>query len=139
MSSTPAPRGTRRAATTADGDHSFPAVQHKLDAFAHALDDIQPELEDLIRGMRARADRASSLADRIGQAGLDPKFVELTNLVATALGGAAREMRTLDESGQEATGQARDAKKTHARLYQELDEVRSGRREKTPKPGFFTD
>ncbi|MFD7972991.1 conjugal transfer protein TraB [Streptomyces clavifer] len=130
-------RHTGGSAARTDGDHRYEAVQHKLKTLGTAMDMAGNELESLLRGMRANAQRAESLAVDIANAELDKKFVEMTNQVSVALGGAAVEVRKLHESAQEVSGMAHDARRTHARLYEGLDTVRSSRKERTPKPGFF--
>ncbi|MFB8247354.1 conjugal transfer protein TraB [Streptomyces sp. NPDC055952] len=120
-----------------DGDNHFKAVQQKLKALGKAMDSSKLELEALLRGMRLNAERAEGLATGIANADLDAKFVEMTNQVSLALGGAAVEVRRLHESAEEVAGLAHDTQRRHARLYEALDTIRSGRRERTPKPGFF--
>jgi len=131
---TPRP-GTFAAPT--DGDNRYKAVQSKLRSLSKAMDMASIELETLLRGMRMNAQRAEGLAVNIANAELDPTFVEMTNQVALALGGAAVEVKKLHETAQEVSGQAADAQRTHARLYEALDDIRSSRRERTPKPGFL--
>ncbi|MCZ9342943.1 conjugal transfer protein TraB, partial [Streptomyces sp. TRM76130] len=70
-------------------------------------------------------------------AGLDAKFVELTSNVAVALGGAGVQVKKLSDTAQETADLTHQTRRTHARLYGALDDIRSGRREKTPRPGFF--
>ncbi|MFJ9634928.1 conjugal transfer protein TraB [Streptomyces sp. NPDC101175] len=125
------------AAVRADDDNRYKAVQQKLKVLGKAMDVADTELEALVRGMRANALRAEGAAVDIANADLDPKFIEMTNQVAVALGGAAIELRGLHEMAQEVSGLAHDTRRTHARLYEGLDTIRSGRRERTPKPGFF--
>ncbi|MEU7151219.1 conjugal transfer protein TraB [Streptomyces sp. NPDC039022] len=125
------------AAAPADGDNRYKSVQRKLKTLAQAMDSAEVELGGLLRSMRTNATRTEQLAGDIAHAELDRKFVELTNQVAVALGGAAVEVRTLHETAQEVSGLAYDAQHTHARLYEGLDTIRSSRRERTPKPGFF--
>ncbi|TVL88471.1 conjugal transfer protein TraB [Streptomyces sp. SAJ15] len=125
------------AAATTDGDNRYKAVQQKLKTLGTAMDLASNELETLLRGMRQNAQRAGGLAVDIANAELDRKFIEMTNQVSVALGGAAVEVQKLHETAQEVSGLATDARRTHARLYEGLDTVRSGRRERTPKPGFF--
>ncbi|MFD5426385.1 conjugal transfer protein TraB [Streptomyces sp. NPDC127084] len=120
-----------------DGDNRYKAVQHKLKMLGTAMDLAGNELEQLLRGMRMNAQRAEGLAVDIAHAELDRKFVEMTNQVAVALGGAAVEVRKLHETAQEVSCLATDVRRTHARLYEGLDTIRSGRKERTPKPGFF--
>jgi phage protein D len=136
MSSDMPPR-TGAAPVPADDDHRYQAVQRKLKAFSQALDLSTGELEVLLRRMRTNAQRAENAATASAHADLDPKFVEMTNQVATALGGAATSARVLNESALEVSSSADAARQTHARLYGPLDDVRSGRPERTPKPGFF--
>ncbi|WP_432095679.1 conjugal transfer protein TraB [Streptomyces sp. bgisy100] len=131
------PTTTGGAAARTDGDNRYKAVQHKLKTLDTAMDLASNELERLLRGMRLNAQRAEGLAVDIANAELDVKFIEMTNQVAVALGGAAVEVRKLHETAQEVSGLAHDARRKHARLYEGLDTIRSGRRERTPKPGFF--
>jgi hypothetical protein len=63
--------------------------------------------------------------------------VELTNNVSLALGGAAIQVRRLHYTAQETVDLAYETKRTHSKLYGALDDIRSNRREKTPKPAFF--
>ncbi|MFC8247577.1 conjugal transfer protein TraB [Streptomyces chartreusis] len=122
---------------TTDGDNTFKAVQQKLKTLGTAMDLAGDDLVTLLRGMRMNAQRAEGLAVDIANAELDGKFIEMTNQVAVALGGAAVEVRKLHETAQETSGLAHDTRRTHARLYEGLDDIRSSRRERTPKPGFF--
>ncbi|MEU5234025.1 conjugal transfer protein TraB [Streptomyces anulatus] len=125
------------AAARTDGDNRYKAVQQKLKTLGTAMDMAGTELETLLRGMRTNAQRSEGLAVDIANAELDKKFVEMTNQVSVALGGAAIEVRKLHETAQEVSGLAHDTRRTHARLYEGLDTVRSSRKERTPKPGFF--
>ncbi|MEU5824889.1 conjugal transfer protein TraB [Streptomyces sp. NPDC047803] len=132
-----APTTSGGAAARTDGDNRYRSVQHKLKTLATAMDLASNELEVLARNMRMNATRSESLAIDIANAELDGKFVEMTNQVSVALGGAAIELRNLHETAQEVSSLTTDARRTHARLYEGLDNVRSGRVERTPKPGFF--
>ncbi|MBK5995222.1 conjugal transfer protein TraB [Streptomyces microflavus] len=125
------------AAARTDGDNRYKAVQQKLKTLGMAMDMAGTELEVLLRGMRMNAQRSEGLAVDIANAELDRRFVEMTNQVSVALGGAAVEVRKLHETAQEVSGLAHDTRRTHARLYEGLDTVRSSRKERTPKPGFF--
>nr|MDT0521303.1 conjugal transfer protein TraB [Streptomyces sp. DSM 41633] len=128
---------TGSGAARTDGDNRYKAVQHKLKTLGTAMTMASNELEALLRGMRMNAQRAEGLAVDIANAELDRKFVEMTSQVSVALGGAAVEMKKLHETAQEVSGLAHDTRRTHARLYEGLDTVRSGRPERTPKPGFL--
>ncbi|WP_424893285.1 conjugal transfer protein TraB [Streptomyces sp. XH2] len=136
MSSTPAPRPGTFVAPT-DSDNRYKAVQHKLKTLGTAMDLAANDLELLLRGMRMNAQRTEGLAVDIANAELDRKFIEMTHQVAVALGGAAGEVHKLHETAQDVSGLAHDAQRTHARLYEALDDIRSSRPERTPKPGFF--
>ncbi|WP_327389411.1 conjugal transfer protein TraB [Streptomyces microflavus] len=125
------------AAARTDGDNRYKAVQQKLKTLGMAMGMAGTELEVLLRGMRMNAQRSEGLAVDIANAELDRRFVEMTNQVSVALGGAAVEVRKLHETAQEVSGLAHDTRRTHARLYEGLDTVRSSRKERTPKPGFF--
>ncbi|MCX0247964.1 conjugal transfer protein TraB [Streptomyces drozdowiczii] len=132
---TPHPEGGAAAPT--DGDNRYKAVQHKLRTLGTAMDMASNELERLQWSMRMNAQRSEGLAVDIANAELDKTFVEMTNQVSLALGGAAVEVRNLHETAREVSGLAHDTRRTHARLYEGLDTIRSGRKERTPKPGFF--
>jgi len=138
MSSDLTPRASGAAPVPADGDNRYKAVQNKLDKLGKAMDDATLELEGLRRSMQANATRTEDDARDIENAGLDPRFVELTNNVAVALGGAAIQVRRLHDTAQETTDLTHETKRTHSKLYGALDDIRSNRREKTPRPGFFT-
>ncbi|WP_331738598.1 conjugal transfer protein TraB [Embleya sp. NBC_00896] len=127
------------AAIASDGDNSYRAVQEKLGHFARTLDDLVVALENLHRTAHANARRAAGLATDIEHADLDPSHVAMTTAVAGALEDAAAQVDVLRESAQEVSGLAYTAKGVHARLYAGLNEVREGRRETTPKPGFLAD
>jgi DNA repair ATPase RecN len=131
------PRPAAAAPAPADGDNRFKAVQAKLASLARALDDAGLDLEALVRSTKANAGRAEDAARDIANAGLDPRFVELTSNVSVALGGAAVQVRKLQDTAQETADLTHQTRATHSKLYQGLDDLRSNRREKTPKPGFF--
>lgn len=137
MSSDLAPRLTTPSGGPLPGDNSYKAIQAKLTMLARAMDDAAVDLEGLERRMRRNASHTEDVARDITHADLDKRFIELTNLVASALGGAAVEVRTLHRTATENVDEADQAKKTHADLYGELDDIRSGREHKTPRPGFF--
>ncbi|GAA2639533.1 conjugal transfer protein TraB [Streptomyces spororaveus] len=137
MSSDLAPRSSGAAPAVADGDNRYKAVQAKLDRLGKAMDDATLELEGLQRSMEANADHTDDVATDIENAGLDPKFVALTANVAVALVGAAREVRKLSDTAQETADLTHETRRTHSKLYGALDDIRSNRREKTPRPGFF--
>ncbi|MFF6835240.1 conjugal transfer protein TraB [Streptomyces sp. NPDC012438] len=120
-------------------DNSYKDVQAKLTKLTKALEDKAVELEDLRRGMQSNATRTEDVAKAIENAELDPKFVEATYAVSTALSGTAAQLRYLIEDTAEGASHSQVVQRAHAHLYGRLDEVRSGRREKTPKPGFLAD
>ncbi|GAB1340855.1 conjugal transfer protein TraB [Streptomyces sp. E-15] len=137
MSSDLAPRPSGAAPAVADGDNRYKAVQAKLDALGRALDDAGLGLEELVRSVRKNAKRAEDAARDVDNAELDPKFVELTSNVGVALGGAGVQVKKLSETAQETADLTYETKRTHSRLYGALDDIRSNRREKTPRAGFF--
>ncbi|KOV95819.1 conjugal transfer protein TraB [Streptomyces sp. NRRL B-1140] len=137
MSSDLAPSGASPVPVPADDDNRYKAVQAKLKTLASALDDAGLELEALVRSVKANAQRAQDVARDIANAGLDAKFVELTSNVSVALGGAAVQVKKLSDTAQETADLTHQTRRTHSKLYGALDEIRSNRREKTPKPGFF--
>jgi hypothetical protein len=139
MSSDLAPRSTGAAPAVADDDNRYKAVQAKLVKLGKAMDDATLELEAPQRSMQANANAndAGDMAQDIANAHLDPKFVSLTDNVETALVGAAREVNKLSGTAQETADLTHQTRRTHARLYGALDDIRSNRRERTPGPGFF--
>ena len=137
MSSDLAPRPSAAAPAVADGDNRYKAVQAKLDKLGRALDDAGLGLEELVRSIRKNAKRAEDAARDVDNADLDPKFVELTSNVSVALGGAGVQVKKLYETAQETADLTHETKRTHSKLYGALDDIRSNRREKTPRPGFF--
>ncbi|MEU5314417.1 conjugal transfer protein TraB [Streptomyces sp. NPDC021562] len=122
-----------------DGDNSYKAVQAKLFALGQALDSADSELEQLQLRMKLNARESEVLAGHIAHAELDPVFVEMQNAVSVALGGAEIAVRNLVARARDAAAKAHETRTTHARLYEGLDRVRSGRRYRTPKPAFFDD
>ncbi|MER5781279.1 conjugal transfer protein TraB [Streptomyces mobaraensis] len=137
MSSDPEPRSTGAQPVPADDDNRYKAVQAKLAALSRAMGDAGLELEGLRRSMHANAARSNDVATDIANADLDARFVGLTDNVALALGGAAQEVRTLSDSAQETADLTHQTRTAHSQLYGALDDIRSNRREKTPRPGFF--
>jgi hypothetical protein len=132
-----APSGGGAAPAPADDDNRYKAVQAKLMSLGRALDDAGLELEALVRSVKANAERAQDVARDIATAGLDAKFVDLTSNVSVALGGAAVQVKKLADTSQETADLTHQTRRKHSTLYGALDEIRSNRREKTPRPGFF--
>ncbi|CCK32935.1 putative TraB protein (plasmid) [Streptomyces davaonensis JCM 4913] len=137
MSSDLAPRNTSAAPVPANDDNRYKAVQSKLDQLGKAMDDASLELEGLHRSMESNAAHAEDVTSDIEHADLDPKFVRLTFNVALALVGASREVRNLSDTAHETADLTYETKRTHSKLYGALDDIRSNRPEKTPRPGFF--
>ncbi|MFB6814498.1 conjugal transfer protein TraB [Streptomyces sp. NPDC056347] len=137
MSSEIARRPKAAAPAVSDGDHRYKAVQAKLNSLGRALDNAGLGLEELMNSVRRNAKRAEDTARDVGNADLDPKFVELTSQVGVALDLAGVQVKKLNETAQETADLTHETRRTHARLYGALDDIRSNRPEKTPKPGFF--
>ncbi|KNE83378.1 conjugal transfer protein TraB [Streptomyces xinghaiensis] len=132
-----APHDSSAAPARADADNRYKAVQAKLKKLSTALTGAAVDLEHLRRDMRANADRTERVAEDIDRAELDTKFVDLTHHVAAALHGAAAQLRTLHDTAQETADLTHQARRTHAQRYGALDDIRSTRPERTPKPGFL--
>lgn len=134
----PAPAaGASAAPAPTDGDNRYKSVQNKLKTLAKAMDEATGRLEALERRMKTNGTRSHQLAADIAQADLDKVFVELTSTVATALGAAAVQVSRLRGTAQEVTTLAEQTRVGHYKFYEGLDRVRTGRRFRTPKPGFF--
>ncbi|MET8787988.1 conjugal transfer protein TraB [Streptomyces sp. NPDC004589] len=136
MSNSPVPAQSNPPAPT-DSDNRYKAVQAKLNKLAASMDDATAELEALRRSMQANATRCEGIARDIADAELDKRFVELTSHVSVALGGAAIQVRRLHETAGEVADLTHGTRRRHSELYGALDEIRSNRRFRTPKPGFF--
>ncbi|MCX4451660.1 conjugal transfer protein TraB [Streptomyces sp. NBC_01789] len=132
------PRAAGAAPAPADSDNRYKAVQNKLAKLGKALEDAGLELESLRLSMQGNASHANDVALDIENGDLDAKFVEMASLVSAALGGAAIEVRRVRATAQETADLTHEAKKKHAGLYGALDDIRSNRRVKTPRPGFFS-
>ncbi|MET9077888.1 conjugal transfer protein TraB [Streptomyces sp. NPDC004232] len=130
------PRGTGTA-VPADDDNRYKAVQAKLKALARALDDAGGDLESLVSSVKQNAKEARDVAQDVENADLDPTHVELASNVGAALSGAGQQVRTLQRTAQETADLTHQTRRTHSKLYAGLDDIRSNRRERTPKPGFF--
>ncbi|GGX58497.1 conjugal transfer protein TraB [Streptomyces chartreusis] len=137
MSSNIARRPGSGPAAPAGGDNKYKTVQQNLKTLGQAMDMAVGELEALQLRMRTNGGRSEDVAVRIARAELDKKFVGMVNHVSIALGGAAVEVRKLNETAHEVSGLTDEARRTHARLYEALDDIRSSRPERTPRPGFF--
>ncbi|WP_331745926.1 conjugal transfer protein TraB [Streptomyces sp. NBC_00872] len=137
MSSDLTPRASGAAPVPADSDNRYKAVQAKLAKLGKAMDDAGLDLEGLRRSMHANASSTEDVASDIEHAELDPKFIQMTTLVAVALGGAAIEVRQLHDTARETAGLTHQTRRTHSKLYGALDDICSNRREKTPRAGFF--
>ncbi|MFE5560281.1 conjugal transfer protein TraB [Streptomyces sp. NPDC056544] len=135
MGSELVPRQPGTVATT--GDNSYKAVQEKLGRLAGKMDDAGTELDALRRRIRSNANKADQVGTDIANAGLDRRYIEVMNLLVTALGAAATQALALQKSATEVCDLAHRTRNTHQKLYGGLDEVRSNRNVATPKPGFF--
>ncbi|MGW1364559.1 conjugal transfer protein TraB [Streptomyces chartreusis] len=137
MSSNIARRPDGGTAAPTGADNKYKSVQQNLKTLGRAMDMAVGELDALLVRMRTNSGRSEDAAVRIANAELDKKFVGMVNHVSIALGGAAVEVRKLNETAHEVSGLTDEARRTHARLYEALDDIRSSRPERTPKPGFF--
>jgi len=131
-------RKKARKRSPGGGDHGYEATQAMLRRFEHRMGALQGELDALQRRQRANALLASNTADQVAHAELDPKHVELTRQVASALNGANAGVRRLAEVVQGMVGRIGRTKALHRRLYAGLHRIRSNRPERAPKPGFLT-
>jgi len=137
MSGSVTPRNGEAAPVRADSGNQYKALQDKLRRLVQAMNSVSGELEALLQRTRDNARRAGQAADQIARAGLDAKYPELTRAVSDALTGADVQVRRLNEMAAQVGSATSEVRATHARLYQQLDNVRSGRKEATPVPGFF--
>ena len=119
-------------------DHNnYRAVQRKLHLFTQAMDAAGNELSVVVRRMYQHSRTVSVTADQLSDAHGDEKYVDLTNLVAQALTEAAAATARTRNAAMEAAEASKAAKDSHHDKYAALDGVRSTRRTRTPKPGFW--
>ncbi|MYX48646.1 conjugal transfer protein TraB [Streptomyces sp. SID8385] len=119
-------------------DNRYAAVQQRLKDLAATMDAVSASLLHSAKRMKQNGEEAASTADAIARADLDGAFVELTEETSSALATAHKAMKKTARSSQSLAVKAHQAQTLHQRMYQPLDEVRSGRRHRTPKPGFFS-
>ncbi|WP_214993065.1 hypothetical protein, partial [Streptomyces sp. McG5] len=128
--------GGRRVSAAWD-DNRYAAVQQRLKDLAATMDAISDSLQHSAKRMKQNGEEAASTAAAIARADLDSVFVELTEETSSALATAHKATKKTARSSQSLAGKAHQAQTLHQRMYQPLDQVRSGRRHRTPKPGFF--
>ncbi|EDY49045.1 hypothetical protein [Streptomyces clavuligerus] len=121
------------------GASPYQAFQQALRNVDRELSTMADDLAVVERAMRRDAQAVEGTAEAIARAGLDDRFVRMTQEVAILLGGTARGLGLFQQAAQEAADDTAATARLHTSLYGRLDEIRSGRKEKTPKPGFFTD
>lgn len=137
MSSELAIPQNKALAGAGDGENGFNGLQRKLDALTMILDAAHGDLEYLVERASTNANTASAKAVLLEAADGDPRYVEMTGDVATALVGATKAAVGLRDFGGEMAAKAATTARTHQQKYDGLHDVRSRRRTKTPKPGFF--
>ncbi|WP_327419658.1 conjugal transfer protein TraB [Streptomyces sp. NBC_01233] len=120
------------------GDNSYAGLQRKLKTFAVALETASEALGKIQKDMRDHASLATATATQLGEAGGDERYVDLTDTVATLLGEAATQTQRTKSAADTGAAAARAAADTHRAKYGALDEIRTSRTTKTPKPGFFS-
>lgn len=121
------------------GGNGYSGLQRKLDALTKALDAAHGDLEHLVEQASTNANTASAAASLLEAADGDPRYVERTGAVATALTGATKATVELRDLAGELAAKAAKGARTHQQKYGALHDVRSRRRTKTPKPGFLED
>ncbi|MFD9057545.1 conjugal transfer protein TraB [Streptomyces albidoflavus] len=129
--------GLRRTSAVWD-DNRYAAVQQRLKDLAATMDAISDSLLHSAKRMKENSEEAASTAAAIARADLDGVFVDLTEETSSALATAHKAMKKTARSSQSLAVKAHQAQTLHQRMYQPLDQVRSGRRHRTPKPGFFS-
>lgn len=128
--------GLRRVSGAWD-DNRYAVVQQRLKDLAATMDAISDSLLYSAKRMKQNGEEAASAAAAIARADLDSVFVELTEETSSALATAHKATKKTVRSSQSLAEKAHQAQILHQRMYQPLDQVRSGRRHRTPKPGFF--
>ncbi|MYW06035.1 conjugal transfer protein TraB [Streptomyces sp. SID3343] len=127
----------QRASQASDAAAGYRELQKNLSTLERSMNRVTGDIEQLMRRTVATAAEAADLADAIEHAGLDGAHVELTRLVEEALRSAAPAVNALDDAAGDVTQGTRTTRAAHQALYGVLDEIRTTRRERTPKPGFF--
>ncbi|WP_369265807.1 hypothetical protein [Streptomyces harbinensis] len=117
---------------------TYESVQRLLGELHRLLTEGEPEVERIRQATKDLADRAVQLAVKIDNADLESSHVNLTEDTSLDLMDAHRAMKLLSGVSKQLATEANEVRVRHQQLYSALHEVRKGRREKTPKPGFFT-
>ncbi|MFB7900639.1 hypothetical protein ACFC1B_30535 [Streptomyces xiamenensis] len=117
---------------------TYESLQRLLGALYRLLTEGEPEVERIRQATKDLADRAVQLAIDIDNADLESSHVTLTENTGLDLMDAHRAMKLMSGVARELATEAYEVKVRHEQLYSALHEVRKGRREKTPKPGFFS-
>lgn len=117
--------------------NDYASLQRKLRLFAAAMDAGCEALAKVQLDMKLKASLASVRAQQLDDADGDEKYVDLTSSVSTMLSGAAVATQRTRAAGEEAARAARHAAAAHRAKYGGLHGIRSSRKTKTPKPGFF--
>ena len=131
---TPAASG---APASAGGQSKYRATQQKLKAITQDMDQFKRLMEQLQQRIEAAAERAKSASARAHDSEFDAIPVGLATAVAIALRGMGQDAGIIVQMSGKVTGKADEAQRTHQRLYERLDNVRSRRTARTPKPGAF--
>ncbi|MFZ3476092.1 hypothetical protein ACODT4_44685 [Streptomyces sp. 2.9] len=118
-------------------NNSYAGLQHKMKALALALETASDALSKIRLDMKDHAALATATATELGEADGDGKYVDLTDRVATLLGEAATQVRRTQSAADDGAAAARAVAGAHRAKYGALDEIRTSRTTKTPKPGFF--
>ncbi|MFB8415333.1 conjugal transfer protein TraB [Streptomyces albidoflavus] len=129
--------GGLRGTSAVWDDNRYAAVQQRLKDLAATMDAISASLLHSAKRMKENSEEAASTAAAIARADLDGVFIDLTEETGSALATAHKAMKKAARSSQSLAVKAHQAQTDHQRMYQPLDQVRSGRRYRTPKPGFF--
>ncbi|RZD62889.1 conjugal transfer protein TraB [Streptomyces albidoflavus] len=117
----------------------YSSVQRQLRILAKDMDNAAEDLAVMRRSMKADAGYATITAQELGEADGSDHYVELTVEVSSQLDEAVTEVRAVQGAAEDGASAARAAARVHRRKYSELHEIRTARKGKTPKPGFFAE
>ncbi|MFH8620135.1 hypothetical protein ACH4E8_34345 [Streptomyces sp. NPDC017979] len=118
-------------------DTSYTTLQRTLRTIAAAMENACDALADVQAVMKGNALFAAETAGLLDDADGDARYVEMTSAISTLLWGVVIDTRQTRDAAADVGSTAQEAAARHKSKYGPLDELRTTRSTKTPKPGFF--
>lgn len=115
---------------------NFVTVTARIIALATAAALLKEQLHLLKSRMERNAQQARTLADNLGQAGVDPRFQAQTIEVSQAFDRVAEASGIVADAADGMEANARGVRDAHQAEYGGVFEVRQASAYEQPKPGF---